>query len=290
MMTLTQPYPTDLTIIEWQQLMDFFPTAHVRGRPRKGATWLILNALLYVTRTGCQGRMRPRDFPPWQTGYGYCWRWTRSGRWERLNTVLLQTARQQAGRNPQPRAALIDSQSVKTADGGEARGVDVPKQPNGRNRHIVVDVLGLVLTVVVHSAGLPDGRGGKLPLPRLFARVNRNVHNRWGRRKLLWADGTYEALIPYVRNQCGWTLEVVRRPPDAKGLQCCRAAGWWNARAGGLGATVACAATSNIPRSPAKRWSTGPVSAARSGGLQRKNRIKKYFLSVAGGESGRAHR
>ncbi len=184
-MTLTQTYPTDLTIIEWPQLMDFFPTAHLRGRPRKWATWLILNAILYVTRTGCQWRMLPRDFPPWQT---------------------------------QPSAAIIDSQSVKTSEGGEARGVDVHKQTTGRKRHIVVDVLGLLLTVVVHSAGLPDGTGGKLTLQRLFARVKRNVHNRWCRLKLIWADGAYEAIIPYVRKQFGWTVEVVRRPPDAKGF------------------------------------------------------------------------
>jgi putative transposase len=132
--------------------------------------------------------------------------------------VLGKTARQQATRNPQPRAASLDSQSVKTSEGGEARGVDVHNQTPERKRHIVVDVLGLLLTVVVHSAGIPDGTGGKLVLDSRFARIKRNVHNRWCRLKLIWADGAYEHITAEVRKQLGWKLEVVRRPADAKGV------------------------------------------------------------------------
>jgi len=101
---------------------------------------------------------------------------------------------------------------------GEARGVDMYKQTNGRKRHIVVDVLGLLLTVVVHSAGIPDGTGGKLVLHHLFTQLKRNVHNRWCRLKLIWADGAYEDIAAYVRKQLGWRLEVGRRAPDAKGF------------------------------------------------------------------------
>jgi putative transposase len=121
-----------------------------------------------VNRTGCQWKMLPVNFPPWRTVYYYYWRWKSDGLWEQINRTLVKQVRQKAGRHAQPSAAVSDSQSVKTSEGGEERGVDVHKQTPGRKRHLIVDVLGLVLLVVVHSASIQDGAGGLLTLQKLF--------------------------------------------------------------------------------------------------------------------------
>jgi putative transposase len=211
-------YSTDLNDTEWSVIAPLLPVA-TTGRPRVWPLREMANALFYIVRNGCTWRDLPHDLPPWQTVYTQFRRWRLAGTWAAMNQALVPAVRQAAGREADPSAAVIDSQSVKTREGGDARGVDVYKQISGRKRHLVVDTLGLLLLVVVHAASVPESTGGKQVLGVLFERIKKNVHNRWCRLKLIWADGGYEDIVPWVKQHCGWKLEIVRRPAGTKGFQ-----------------------------------------------------------------------
>ena len=207
-----QPYPTDLSDVEWQRIQPYLPAPKSGGRPRVHTLREILNAIFYIVRSGCTWRMLPHDLPPWKTVYHYFRLWRKDGTWERINSALRVEVRVAAGREPEPSAAVIDSQSVKTTETPGVRGYDAGKKVNGRKRHLLVDTLGLVLMVVVHAANIQDRDGARLLLEK--------ARGRFPRLRLIWADGGYTGkLVDWVKTLCLWVLEIVKRSNDVKGFQ-----------------------------------------------------------------------
>ena len=209
----TRVYPSDMTDGEWEVLRPEAEEvmAQIRlapGRPMDHPLRPMLDAVRYVVRNGIEWRATPVDFPPWEAVYAFHDRWSRRDLPQRLSHRLRQRLRRHGGRNVQPTAAIVDSQSVKSAEWAHTLevGYDGGKKITGIKRHLAVDVDGFLLAVVVSAACIDDRLGLKLVLIRLL--------DTFTRLKVIWADSGYSGnpLAAWVKAVAGITLEIIARP------------------------------------------------------------------------------
>lgn len=201
-----------MTDAQWEIIEAMLPLPKWMGRPFKHDRRDILDAILYVVRTGCAWRYLPVDFPPWQTVYGHFKQFNARGTTERILDELREQVRIAHGRDPQPTAGVIDSQSVKGADtvGADTRGYDAGKKINGRKRFIVTDTLGLLVVVCVMAASWQDRDGAKPTLlsTYLFSPI-----------RYLFADqGFAGKLVDWAGAYLRTTVEIVRKPAEQRGF------------------------------------------------------------------------
>jgi transposase len=211
-------YPSSLSERAWALVEPLMPARDRSkgGAQRRYGDRLVLDAILFVVRSGCQWRMVPHDLLPWDAAYRWYRAWIADGTWDRVHDALRDQLRAGLGRDVDPSAAVIDAQSIKSSEGGQARGFDAGKRTTGRKRHIVVDTLGLLLVVVVTAASVQDRPGGKVVLSLLAQRFSSIA--------LVWADGGYanqidRSLIGWARQKLGLLLQIVKRTDDVKGFQ-----------------------------------------------------------------------
>ena len=212
-METRKPYPSDLTEAQYERVAPFLPQPKRTGRKPTISRREIVNAILYKVKTGCQWQALPHDLPHYKTVYTYFTWWTLDGTLDAILTALRETVRTQAGREATPTAAVIDSQSVKTtAYGGEegSIGIDGHKRVNGRKRHLMVDVMGLLLAVLVTAASVPDRDGAR----RLAAACEAFPH-----LSKIWVDGSYTGDVKALyQDQHQVDFEIVAKPADQKGF------------------------------------------------------------------------